>query len=328
MRILVAAAGAVLIAEPDLPEPHAGLHLEGRKPDCLAADSAGRVWCGTFGQGVFLSEDGGRSWRESGLAGRHVTAVAASRDGSVVYAGTEPSAVFRTDDGGASWRELPGLLDLPSSSRWSFPPNPETHHVRWIAIDPRDPGTFHAAIEAGALVRSRDGGATWEDRRPGSPLDSHAIATHPAAPERLWSAAGDGWFESDDGGDTWRSPEEGLDDGYLWGVAVDRGDPDVVLVSGAQGPYAAHQPRSAESRVYRREGREPWRRVSAGLPDPRGTTAPLLAADAERPGVFWAVCNRGVFVSEDAGASWRDAAIPWPDRFTRHRPHALAVLSG
>ncbi len=50
------------------------------RPTCLAADSLvhGRVWCGTHRGGVFRSDDGGRSWRSVGLAGRRIMAIAAS----------------------------------------------------------------------------------------------------------------------------------------------------------------------------------------------------------------------------------------------------------
>lgn len=51
-----------------------------------------------------------------------------------------------------------GLTKLPSASTWSFPPRPETHHVRWIGIDPHDAHHLYVAIEADVLVRSLDDG--------------------------------------------------------------------------------------------------------------------------------------------------------------------------
>jgi hypothetical protein len=52
-------------------------------------------------------------------------------------------------------------------------------------------------------MRTRDGGQTWEDRKPGSQPDAHALATHPAAPDRVYEAAGGGVARTDDAGDTW-----------------------------------------------------------------------------------------------------------------------------
>src|SRR5205814_1398906 len=49
--------------------------------------------------------------------------------------------------------------------------------------------------------QSPDGGATWLDRAPDGPRDTHQLACHDSSPGRWYSAAGDGYFESRDGGD-------------------------------------------------------------------------------------------------------------------------------
>ena len=96
---------------------------------------------------------------------------------------------------------------------------------------------FSLPIEAGALVQSRDGGKTWIDRNEEQgPYDTHTLATHPKAPKRLYSSAGDGYFESFDYGETWNSPMEGFRHGYLFGIAVDSSNPEVVTVSASNGP--------------------------------------------------------------------------------------------
>ena len=104
---------------------------------------------------------------------------------SVVFAGTEPSMLYRSEDDGTTWQPSPALTELPSAPTWSFPPRPWTHHVRWIALHPTDPATIYVGIELGGVMVTRDGGATWEDRKPGSQHDAHAIATHPALRTRL-----------------------------------------------------------------------------------------------------------------------------------------------
>ena len=55
-------------------------------------------------------------------------------------------------------------------------------------------------------MRTFDGGRTWCDRVRGGPYDTHTAVTHPLALGRIYSAAGDGYFESTDAGDSWRSP--------------------------------------------------------------------------------------------------------------------------
>jgi hypothetical protein len=50
-------------------------------------------------------------------------------------------------------------------------------------------------------------------------------------PRQLYSAAGDGYFESYDYGQTWKRLVAGLEHPYLAGLAVDSGDPQNVIVS-------------------------------------------------------------------------------------------------
>ena len=72
-------------------------------------------------------------------------------DPDVVWVGTEPSEVWRSGDAGSTWEQTSRLETLSSSSECSFPPRPDTHHVRWIACHPLEPERLWVAIEAGAL---------------------------------------------------------------------------------------------------------------------------------------------------------------------------------
>src|SRR5678816_921867 len=76
--------------------------------------------------------------------------------------------------------------------------------------DPQPTLDCPSCRDDGALIRTFDGGQTWRDRVRGGPYDTHTAATHALAPGRIYSAAGDGYFESTDAGDSWRSPDDGL----------------------------------------------------------------------------------------------------------------------
>lgn len=310
MTVLVATESEILLLEAGAGDLTPTTGLDRRRPTCLATDpgAAERAWCGTDRNGVCRSEDGGASWSPSGLDGRRIMSLAASPvEKDVIWAGTEPSEVWRSADGGDTWEMAPGLDALPSSSGWSFPPRPETHHVRWIACHPREPGRLWVAIEAGALVSTPDGGRTWEDRVPGGPRDTHELAVHPERPETLRVSAGDGYFESHDGGATWQRPREGLEVGYLRSVVVDPDDPATVVVSAASHAHAAYVAGRSDGRLYGRRGDGPWVRVTEGWPDPPRTIAPLLTA-GRGGGGLWAADERGVHRSEDGGGSWRRVA--------------------
>jgi photosystem II stability/assembly factor-like uncharacterized protein len=313
MPLLVATESRVLLLDDSRGTLHPAEGLDPARPTCLAADPhvPGRAWCGTDRHGVFRSDDGGASWRPVGLRDRRLMSLASSpAEADVVWAGTEPSAVWRSGDGGLTWAPTAELEALPSSPTWSFPPKPETHHVRWIAGHPREPGRLWVAIEAGALVSTADAGRTWRDRVPGGPWDTHELAVHPDAPETLRVSAGDGYFESFDGGVTWDTPGEGLEVGYLRSVAIDPGRPDVVVVSAASHPHSAYGAGRSDGRLYRRVGRGRWERIRNGWPDPPDTIAPLLIA-GRTAGELWAADERGIHRSDDGGSTWQQiAAFP------------------
>ena len=190
-----------------------------------------------------------------------------------------------------------------------------------------------AADQAGALLRSLDGGATWEGRKPDGPFDTHTLVMHRLAPNRLYSAAGDGFMhpgngfvQSDDGGETWYRPDDGLQHHYLWGAAADPADPSTIIISAAPGPQQAHNPSSALSALYRRSGNSPWQLLQDGLPQQQGTLASVIAVNEAEAGAFYAANNRGVFRSIDAGRSWEQLPIAWPESLSASRPQALSVV--
>jgi hypothetical protein len=341
-KLYVALNEALAIVNSHTGEWRADLHLEGGHLQCVAVDPLRPelVYCGTFDQGLWRSSDAGQSWQhvDAGITSPHVMSVAVSaleRTGAygAVYVGTEPSALFRSEDGGHTWRELATLRLLPSAPTWSFPPRPYTSHIRWITLDPLLPGRVFAAAEAGALVRSRDGGEHWEDRQPDGPFDTHTLLMHQLAPNRLLSAAGDGFMrtgqgfvQSDDGGDTWYRPDEGLEHHYLWSVAADPADPLTLVISAASGPREAHDSHQAESTIYRRTGQGPWQQIRAGLPDPRGMLASVLTTHSAEPGVFYAANNQGVFRSANKGVIWEALPIHWPAGIQLGRAQALVAV--
>ncbi len=316
----------------------ADLHLNDRPTQCVAADPLRPevVYCGTFGEGLFRSRDAGTSWQPvgDGIRYREVMAVAVSAlehvgGYGVVWAGTEPSDLFRSEDGGDAWQERPSFLQLPSVPTWFFPPRPWTHHIRWIAPDPNVEGRLFIGIELGGVLRSLDDGLTWEDRKPGSEHDAHTLRTHRLAPGRVYEAAGGGYAETFDGGSSWQQFDEGLRWRYLWGLAVDPGDPEIVVTSASPSARQAHalSGAGAEARICRRAGREPWQEIRDGLPEPEGTPAYVLAANQAEPGVFYAAPHPGgVYRSADTGLTWSQLDVVWPDGYQPRDIRGLVVV--
>ena len=283
--------------------------LHGSGSQCLAADphDADVVYAGLRADGVQRSTDGGHSWVDCGLPESRVFSLAVSPANGALYAGTEPSRLFRSDDRGQTWRELEALLDLPSRPSWSFPPRPWTSHVRWIAPSPHDADLILVGIELGGLMRSSDGGASWQDHRPGAQRDVHSLAWHPRVAGRAYEAGGGGSACSDDGGASWQPADEGRDRHYTWSVAVDPQDPDLWYVSASTGPFAAHGGGEPQARIYRRHGEEPWQALAGGLPEPLTAMPYALVTTEDR--LYAGLANGRIWESRDRGDSWRECPL-------------------
>jgi hypothetical protein len=277
--------------------------LEGVRVRCVAADGD-RVIVGTQGAGVLLSGDGGRRWERMELPERDVFSVAIGPVDGALYAGTEPSRLFVLRDGG-EWTELEALQDIPSRARWSFPPRPWTHHVRWIAPDPHRRERLLVAIELGGVMLSEDGGERFSDHRSGAKRDAHAIVWHPLAEGRAYLAAGDGAAWSADGGRSWSALDAGRELGYCWALAADPADPDRWYVSAATGPRAAHSAERARGRLYRWDAGA-WRELAVP-----GESMPYTLA-ARPDELVCGMADGRLLRSPDCGESWQELAVTAP----------------
>ena len=194
------------------------------------------VWVGTgennsqrsvsYGNGLYKSDDGGRSWRNVGLrTSEHIGRIAIDpKDSNIVYVASQgplwgpggERGLFKTTDGGKSWKNILNIS--------------ENTGVTDVVIDPNDPNTVYCAsyqrrrhmwtlINGGpesAIYKSTDAGATWNKLRAGlptvdlgrvglaiSPVDSNVIyATVEAADRR------GGIFRSSDRGSSWERRNE------------------------------------------------------------------------------------------------------------------------
>jgi photosystem II stability/assembly factor-like uncharacterized protein len=184
----------------------------------------------SHGDGVYKSTDGGRTWKNVGLAEtRHIGRIRIHPDDpESVYVAALGNAwhpnpergVYRSYDGGANWElilhksEEAGAIDLTMD-----PHNPRVLFATiWHAQ--RYPHKLESGGPESGIWRSFDGGDTWEEvtRNEGLPtstLGKIGVASSPAKAGRVWALveAEDGaLFRSDDYGDTWKrlSEQEGL----------------------------------------------------------------------------------------------------------------------
>jgi photosystem II stability/assembly factor-like uncharacterized protein len=110
--------------------------------------SADHVWASIEGGGVYESQDGGGSWRSTGLTDRPVRWLASASGPFTVYAGVTEDGIYRWD---------------PQASAWTTASNglPAKSTILAFAADPRQPGTLWAGRDGGGIYRSADSGGTW-----------------------------------------------------------------------------------------------------------------------------------------------------------------------
>ena len=189
------------------------------------------VWVGTgeynsqrsvsYGDGIYRSDDGGRSWRNLGLKqSEHIGRIVIDpRNSDVVYVAAQgplwsaggDRGLYKTADGGKTWK---AVLTIG-----------EHTGVTDVVIDPSNPDVLYAAswqrrrhvwtlIDGGpesAIYKSTDAGATWNKVRsglPGGDLGRIGLAISPVNPSVVYAtveAANNqsGIFRSQDRGATW-----------------------------------------------------------------------------------------------------------------------------
>jgi photosystem II stability/assembly factor-like uncharacterized protein len=279
---------------------------------CLAADPLAphKSYAGTQGQGVLRSDDAGLNWRGVSLDGWVVTSIAISAlVPGRLYAGTKPACLFVSDNGGATWRELSGFRRIFSRRFWFSPAErPFKAYVLGLALSPKDPDLVVAGIEAGAVVRTTDGGQSWQDHRRGAMRDCHQMAAHPTIHGRFYEGGYGGGAYSTDAGATWQRPS-GLDRKYGWAVAADTANPDCWYVSVSPG-VQAHTGR-AQAAIFRSD-RGAWRRLGGGLPDPIDFMPYALIAGPAPGQLLAGLASGQMWESHDHGDQWTKLGLQMP----------------
>ncbi len=157
-------------------------------------------------------------------------------------------------------------------------------------------GSVFVNVHVGGIVRSRDGGETWE---PTIDIDSDVHQVWAGA-RGVFAACALGLAVSEDGGTTWRIDGEGLHSTYCRAVTLCG---DTVLVTASDGPRGGH------AALYRRPlagGR--LERCREGLPQWFDGNIDTGCLDATDDLVVFGAADGEVFASEDEGGTWRRVA--------------------
>jgi photosystem II stability/assembly factor-like uncharacterized protein len=287
-----------------------------------------KVFAGTRGDGVWVSEDFGNSWSKPAYGRRgpgKVRCVTVDpHDPRRLYAGCEPVDIFASEDEGRSWTRLDSVWDVPTVPAMSYPLARVEPHVRDVAVDPRNPDVLYAALQLGHLIKSKNRGRTWTLLANGLDCDVHTILIDPADPHRLLVATGGhdsrlgrapgrALYRSDDGGADWTPVAMNFTQDYSVPLVADPYRPRLVycaLAQGTQGRWR-RRPTGAESVLIRsNDGGRHWKQLGEGM---AAADFPEALA-VEEDGHLYAGCRSGdLYASDDAGESWRRLDLRLPE---------------
>ncbi len=200
---------------------------------CIAMDPSDSdiLWVGTgennsqrsvsFGDGVYKSIDGGRSWRNVGLKdSEHIGMIQVDpRDGNTVYVAAQgplwrsggDRGLYKTTNGGKSWQRVLHISDDTG--------------INEVHMDPRDADTLYVSsyqrrrrqwtlIDGGpecSIHKTTDGGKTWSKISrglPGGDLGRIGMDISPVDPDVLYAivnaASSPGFYRSTNAGVSWQ----------------------------------------------------------------------------------------------------------------------------
>ena len=266
-----------------------------------------RTWVAAYEAGVYRTDDGGANWShiESYPSDYAHSVLADPADSDAVYAGSEPAALFRSGDGGRSWSECAGFRAVPESSNWGFHAPTRDSHVRDLVVSPVNAGLLYGGIEVGGVVRSRDGGSTWQ-QLPGLDDDIHCLHLGTNLPQRVYAATASAPFRSNNGGDEWEKINDGLARRYTLHIAAAPDEADVVLVT------VSENARRKSPQFYRStDGGQRWTLVE-GLGEGEEAESMVVAFewDPSSPNHVYAGTDGGMlYHSANSGESWEQLPV-------------------
>ena len=273
------------------------------------------VYVGTLPAMVYVSDNGGRSFRELSNFRQlsdytrwtfppaphapDIRSIALDqRVPDEIIVGVEEGGVVRSFDCGVTWQDASG----PADER-AFPTvNDPAGIVPYQPVD---------NIE-GRVYR-----------------DVHNVLRDPSNLDRLYAATGYGVFRTDDGGDRWKRLEYGMDRGYAVPIAAHPEQPQRVFLGAAHhgptawkgaraartGPFTASrhsrdmlpQTGGALAEVLRTDDfGETWKHLQTGVPSGNPAMISGVEINPMDPDmVFVTYTDGGLYVSDDAGESFR-----------------------
>ncbi len=187
------------------------------------------IWVGTgesnarnsvsFGDGVYKSTDGGKTWKHMGLKDTNSISkiIINPRNPNVVYVAAlghiwgsnKDRGVFMTTDGGKTWKKTLYIDEMHGASDLVIDPNNPNILYAGMWKFQRKPWTFVSGSDKGGVFRSVDGGLTWKKLTKGLPKMVGRVGLAVAASNTdvvyaIFESKTGTLFRSDDKGENFR----------------------------------------------------------------------------------------------------------------------------
>jgi len=279
--------------------------------NALAVDpnNPNKIFAGTVGAGVYISPDGGETWKVSndGLGKGTVGSIVIDpNDSNIVYAGLfDKGGIYKSINGGQTWQSSYQGIDLDNGATW----------LGLIQIDPMNSQHLYYT-GSDQLFQSIDGGVSWTQQSDNCPVIM-GLAIDPADGNHLYASgrigSADcpaGVYETHDAGSAWvqlTSTDLGKEGGDWWHLAADPRNFATIYAGSWFSTYKSTDKGKTWGRIY-----------SDGCW--------WLAVHPDDGTVY---CGRQgkIHISNNGGTSWREATFG-PDWGTAGERFPFALVPG
>jgi len=286
-------------AFPKVPEGQTGLvlnHVFWLTPG--HASQPGVWYAGSSPQGLFRTEDGGRTW-----------------------------------EGVAGFNEHPMRNTWCGGDKDGTPDGPKMHSIN---IDPRNPKHMYIGMSSGGVFETTDGGSDWKPLNKGCAADflpvpdpefghdPHSVSLHPLMPDRLYQQNHCGIYRMERPEGAWirignNMPKKVGDIGFP--IVLHPRDPDTVWVfpMDGTGVWPRTSPEGKPAGYVTRNAGKTWKRLDTGLPKPAWFTVKrqAMASDRHDPvGLYLGTTSGELWASRNEGAKWTCLANHLPEIYS------------